>query len=94
MANYLLSQHGDQRVGQKWVYNLIKHRPEIDSKFSQRYNYERAKCKDLEIIQEYFDHVQAAISKYSILLEDIFNFDETSFAIRLCTTARVVTRSD
>jgi hypothetical protein len=39
MANYLLSQHGDQRVGDKWVYNLIQRRPEIDSKFSRRYNY-------------------------------------------------------
>jgi hypothetical protein len=94
IANYFLSQHGDQRVGQKWVYNLIKRRPEIDSKFSRRYNYERAKCEDPEIIQEYFDRVQAAISEYGILPEDIFNFDETSFAIGLYATARVVTRSD
>lgn len=34
MANYLLSQSGDQRVGEKWVYNLVKRRPEISSKFS------------------------------------------------------------
>ncbi|EEA22979.1 pogo transposable element, putative [Talaromyces marneffei ATCC 18224] len=94
MANYLLSQHGDQRVGDKWVYNLVKRRPEIDSKFSRRYNYERAKCEDPKIIKEHFDRVQAAISEYGILPEDIFNFDETGFAMGLCSTAKVITGSD
>ncbi|EEA21528.1 transposon, putative [Talaromyces marneffei ATCC 18224] len=94
MANHLLSQHGDQQVGEKWVYNLIKRRPEIDSKFSRRYNYERAKCEDPKIIREHFDRVQASISEYGILPEDIFNFDKTGFAMGLCATAKVITRSD
>ena len=66
MANYLLSQHGDQQVGEKWVYNLIQRRSEIKSRFSRRYNYERAKCEEPKIIQEYFNCVQAAILKHSI----------------------------
>ncbi|BDD59847.1 hypothetical protein MAP00_009283 [Monascus purpureus] len=94
MANYLLSQSGDQRVGEKWVYNLVKRRPEISSKFSRRYNYERAKCEDPKIIQEYFDRVQTTISTYGILPEDIYNFDETGFAMGLCATAKVITGSD
>ncbi|KAL3705380.1 suppressor protein sef1 [Talaromyces marneffei ATCC 18224] len=94
MANHLLSQHGDQQVGEKWVYNLIKRRPEIDSKFSRRYNYERAKCEDPKIIREHFDRVQASISEYGILPEDIFNFDKTGFAMGLCATAKVITGSD
>jgi hypothetical protein len=94
MANYLLLQHGKQPVGEKWVYNLIKRRPEIDSKFSRRYNYERAKCEDPKIIQEYFDRVRATISEYGILPEDIYNFDETGFSMGLCATAKVITGSD
>jgi hypothetical protein len=94
MANHLLSQHGDHRVGDKWVYNLIQRRPEIDSKFSRRYNYERAKCEDPKIIQEHFDRIRAAISEYGILPEDIYNFDETGFAMGLCVTAKVITGSD
>ena len=90
MVNYLLLQHGKPQVGKNWVTNLIKRRPEIDSKFARKYNYERAKCEDLKIIQEHFDCVQAAISEYGILPEDIFNFDETGFAIGLCTTVRVI----
>ncbi|EED11996.1 conserved hypothetical protein [Talaromyces stipitatus ATCC 10500] len=88
MANYLLSQSGNQQVGEKWVYNLVKRRPEIDSKFSRRYNYERAKCEDPKIIQEHFDRVRDAISQYGILPEDIYNFDETGFAMGLCATAK------
>jgi hypothetical protein len=94
MANHLLSQHGGQQVGEKWVYNLVKRRPEIDSKFSRRYNYERAKCEDPKIIQEHFDRVRDVISEYGILPEDIYNFDETGFAMGLCATAKVITGSD
>jgi transposase len=94
MANHLLSQYGTQQVGEKWVYNLVQRRPEIDSKFSRRYNYERAKCEDPKIIKEHFDRVQDAISQYGILPEDIYNFDETGFAMGLCATAKVITGSN
>ncbi|EED14100.1 pogo transposable element, putative [Talaromyces stipitatus ATCC 10500] len=94
MANYILSQHGKPQVGKNWITKLIKRRPEIDSKFARKYNYERAKCEDPKIIQEHFDCVQAAISEYGILPEDIFNFDETGFAMGLCATAKVITGSD
>ncbi|EED11542.1 conserved hypothetical protein [Talaromyces stipitatus ATCC 10500] len=79
MANYLLSQHGNQQ---------------IESKFSRKYNYEGAKCEDPKIIQEYFDRVREVILEYGILPEDIYNFDETGFAMELCATAKVITGSD
>ncbi|EED11600.1 conserved hypothetical protein [Talaromyces stipitatus ATCC 10500] len=94
MADYLLSQRGNQQVGEKWVYNLIRRRPEIESKFSRKYNYERAKCEDPKIIQEYFDRVREVVSEHGILQEDIYNFDETGFAMGLCATAKVITGSD
>ncbi|EEA22980.1 conserved hypothetical protein [Talaromyces marneffei ATCC 18224] len=94
MVNYLLLQHGKPQVGKNWVTNLIKRRPEIDSKFARKYNYERAKCEDPKIIQEHFDRVRDAISEYGILPEDIYNFDETGFAMGLCATAKVITGSD
>jgi hypothetical protein len=94
MANYLLLQSGKQPVGKNWITKLIKRRPEIDSKFARKYNYERAKCEDPKIIQEHFDRVRNAISEYGILPEDIYNFDETGFAMGLCASAKVVTGSD
>ncbi|EED20106.1 conserved hypothetical protein [Talaromyces stipitatus ATCC 10500] len=94
MANCLLSQRGNQQVGERWVYNLIQRRPEIESRFSRKYNYERAKCKYPKITQEYLDRVRDVIAEYGILSEDIYNFDETGFAMRLCATAKVITVSD
>jgi hypothetical protein len=94
MANYLLSQHGNQRVGKNWVTNLVRRRSDLKSRFSRRYNYERAKCKDPKIIWEYFNRVQEAILQYGIVPEDIYNFDETGFAMGLCATAKVITSGD
>ncbi|EED11806.1 conserved hypothetical protein [Talaromyces stipitatus ATCC 10500] len=70
-------------VGEKWVYNLVKRRLEIESKFSRKYDYE-----------QYFDRVRKVILEYGILPEDIYNFDETGFAMGLCATAKVITGSD
>jgi hypothetical protein len=94
MANHLLSQHTNQQVGENWVYKLVKRHPELKSRFSRRYNYERAKCEDIKIIREHFDRVQDTILEYGILPEDIYNFDETGFAMGLCATAKVITGSD
>jgi hypothetical protein len=94
MADHLLSKDGNQQVGKNWVYKLVNRRPELKSRFSRRYNYERAKCEDIKLIQEHFDRVQDTIQEYGILPEDIYNFDETGFAMGLCATAKVITGSD
>ncbi|EED15872.1 conserved hypothetical protein [Talaromyces stipitatus ATCC 10500] len=75
----------------KWILDLDK---QIESKFSRKYNYERAKCEDPKIIQEYFDRVREVILQYGILPEDIYNFDEPGFAMGLCANAKVITGSD
>ncbi|EED11907.1 conserved hypothetical protein [Talaromyces stipitatus ATCC 10500] len=67
MANYMLLQRGNQQVGENWVTKLTKRRPEIDSKFSRRYNYERAKCEDPKIIREHFDRVITGSDRYARL---------------------------
>jgi hypothetical protein len=38
--------------------------------------------------------VYNTIAKYGIMVEDIYNFDETGFAIGIASTSRVVTSSD
>lgn len=79
----LLAARGDtpvQTVGKNWVSNFIKRHSEISSRFSKRYNYERAKCGGPKIIQEWFDCVRHTILQYGIEPDDIYNFDETGFA--------------
>ena len=49
MANLLLTKRGStsiQTVGEKWVYNFVQRTPELKSRFSRRYNYQRAKQED------------------------------------------------
>ena len=58
MANVLLEKRGItpvSSVGEKWVYNFVKRRPLLSSRFSKRYNYERAKCEDPKVIREWFN---------------------------------------
>ncbi|OQD87427.1 hypothetical protein PENVUL_c353G03493, partial [Penicillium vulpinum] len=73
---------------------FVKRRPLLSSRFSKRYNYERAKCEDPKIIQEWFDLVQKTILQFGIDPDDIYNFDETGFAMGLISTAKVITRSE
>jgi len=97
MANILLSNRGSsniQPIGQNWVYKFIKRHDELKTKFSRRYNYQRAQCEDPKLIKEWFNRVQITIMQHGIAYEDIYNFDETGFAMGLIATARVVTRAE
>lgn len=49
MANILLSKRGSaniQTVGVNWGYNFIRRQSELKTKYSRRYNYQRAKNED------------------------------------------------
>ncbi|KAJ5267711.1 hypothetical protein N7478_010519 [Penicillium angulare] len=97
MANLLLQQRGTTpvlSVGENWVTNFVKRHPDLSSRFSRRYNYERAKCEDPKVIGEWFTLVQKTILENGIDPDDIYNFDETGFAMGLTATAKVVTRSE
>ena len=97
MADILLSKRGHTTtttVGDKWVYNFVKRHDMLKSRFSRRYNYQRAKCEDPKIIKEWFDCVQITIMQHGIPYEDIYNFDETGYAMGLVATAKVVTRAE
>jgi hypothetical protein len=94
MANILLAERCQQTVGEKWVYNFVNRHDEVKARFSRRYNYERAKCEDPKVIQEWFECIQRTIMQYGILPEDIYNFDETGFAMGLISTTKVITRAE
>ncbi|EDN06147.1 conserved hypothetical protein [Histoplasma mississippiense (nom. inval.)] len=60
MANHLLAirkpSHTNHppRVGKNWVSNLVARRPELQCRFSRRYNHDRAKCEDRRIVEGWF----------------------------------------
>jgi hypothetical protein len=100
MANLLLQKRSqlDQdntlTVGQRWVYNFVRRNDSLQSKYTRKYDYQRAKCEDPTTIRDWFQLVQNTIAKYGILDEDIYNFDETGFQMGMISTAKVITRAE
>jgi len=92
MAGLLLTEHGiPGYVGQTWVYNFIKRNPTLKSQYNRKYDYQRAKCEDPELIRAWFQRVQRTQAEYGILNNDTYNFDETSFQMGVISTAKVIT---
>ena len=94
MANRLLATRDQPRVGKHWVSNFINRRPELRTRFQQKYDYQRAKCEDPEVIRGWFELVRDTIAKYGIVELDIWNFDETGFLMGQITSTLVITSSD
>ena len=63
-------------------------------RFFCKYDYQRAKCEDLTVIRNWFKLVANIIAKYSIRLDDIWNFDETGFLMGMIASGMVVTGSE
>jgi len=66
-------------IDQNWVQKFIDCYDTLKLKYNHKYDYQQAKCKDLKLIQAWFQHVQATIVKYNIHKNNIYNFDETDF---------------
>jgi hypothetical protein len=97
MANLLLqkrSRDNTLTVGKNWVYNFVQRHDSLESKYTRKYDYQRAKCEDPTIIRDWFRLVQNTIAKYGILDEDIYNFDETGFQMGVISTAKVITGAE
>jgi hypothetical protein len=98
MANLLLAKRSNTTtppiVGQNWVRAFVDRDDELKSKYNRKYDYQRAKCKDPTAIRAWFKHVNNAIEKFGIAVEDQYNFDETGFQMGVIGTARVVTGTD
>jgi hypothetical protein len=100
MANLLLisrtesAESAPLTVGDCWVRRFIQRHPNLKTKFSRKYDHQRALCEDSEIIRGWFQLVDNTIKKYGILSEDIYNFDETGFQMGVISTAKVVTGAE
>ena len=98
MAELLLSQRGSTnstpKLGKNWVTKFLQRNPELKSKYIYRYDYSRAKYEDLAILQQFFDAFCDTVIKYGILDADVYNFDETGFAIGIIATTIVVSMAE
>jgi hypothetical protein len=94
MANKLRGQRGMAQVGPNRTSRFIKRTPELKARFSRKYDYKRALCKDPEVIQGWFSLVRNTIAKYRIQDDDIYNFDKTGFQMGIASTTKVITATE
>ena len=94
MANQLLRVRDAPPVGKLWAHNFVKRQPELRTRYTRRYDYQRAKCEDPKVIGEWFTLVRNVKAKYGIVEDDIYNFDETGFMMGIIFVGMVVTTSD
>jgi hypothetical protein len=97
MAQILLherTQDPTATIGVNWAYKFVKRHPALCTRYNRRIIYQRAKQEDPRVIKQWFITVHEAIQEYGIHEDDIWNFDETGFAMGLCTTSKVITAVD
>ena len=94
MANRLLRERDAPPVGIRWAHNFVKCQLELRTRFTRKYDYQRAKCEDPKVIREWFALVYNVKVKYGILDDDLYNFNETGFIMGIIIATMVVTTSD
>ena len=52
MANRLLRERDAPPVGKRWVHNFVKRQSDLRTRFTRKYDYQRAKCEDPKVIRE------------------------------------------
>ena len=77
-------------IGGHWVNRFVKRHPELNLKYTRKYDYQCAKYEDPKLIRAWFARVQETIEKNGIVAEDIYNMDETGFQMGVTSTAKVV----
>ena len=90
MANRLLEMRGARYVGKNWTDRFIKRRPELRTRFSRAYDYQRALQDDPQVLNAWFLLVTNMRAKYAIQDCDFYNFDETGFAMGMIRPGTVV----
>jgi len=94
MADKLLRARGGNPVGKNWVDNFVKRTPELRTRWSRPYDYQRAACEDPAAILRWFSLVEATKQKWGIVDDDIYNFDETGFMMGKILSQMVITGSE
>ena len=58
MANRLLADRNARPVSLRWASNFVKRHQELKTRFTRKYDYQRANCEDPEIIWGWFQLAQ------------------------------------
>ena len=91
MASHILSKRVGKKteVGMNWTSRFVK-RSNLKTKYYRRYDYARAVNEDPNAIKQWFDLFNNMVKKYGTPPSEIWNFDESGFAMGVKHNQRVV----
>src|SRR5437773_2213154 len=69
------------KIGKKWVQHFLRRHPGLTSITSRSIDVARVKDTSYERLQRWFNDLEEVIAEYNIKSENIYNMDETGFAI-------------
>ena len=93
MANKVLADRGGSPVGVGWPDKFLRRTPALKTRWTRRYDRQRALTEDPEKLCQWFSIVEATRAEHGILDEDTYNFDETGFMMGVVSSQLVVTGS-
>jgi DDE superfamily endonuclease/Tc5 transposase DNA-binding domain len=70
-----------QSVGEHWVSRWLRRHPEFSARREKSIELERQRAMNADQIRDFFDKYKAAVDKYKIKKEDIWNMDETGLRV-------------
>lgn len=77
-------------IGENWPRRFIERHSNLTAMYSQRIDASRLKELSVETITQWLNGVRDIIQEYNIHLKNIYNMDETGFAIRSIKRRRVI----
>ena len=94
VANSILWRRDETElpVSPAWAIRFQKRHPEYFIRSQRTLDIERKEAHNRKDIEVFFERWEAILKKYSILLTDPYNFDETGFRIRMGRHQKIVTR--
>jgi hypothetical protein len=88
MATVILRMNGDQNpLGKRWVVHFIRRNLRVASVVSRKINAKAATPKQ---VREFLERVERTRQRLNIPIEAVYNIDETSVALGVCSNSRVV----
>lgn len=96
--SFLRRSHTDPRstpleVGQNWAYRFIERLPpEYQYRKQKPIDPKRMNSEDISVIEDWYNHLDAAVRRHQIQPGDIYNFDEIGFLEGQGRAGKVVTQ--
>jgi len=77
-------------IGLQWVSRFMSRHPQLQIVVPHLIEATRVKDTSLEALQGWFDSISAAIAEYNILLENMYNTDESGFSIGTIEASKLI----